>query len=245
MKVLSIGNSFSHDAHKWLNPLARTLGFDIYTANLYIGGCSLETHWNNFVGDRADYDFEINGGEGEGKIAISEALLKDKWDVVTLQQASGFSGMFDTYQPYLSNLAREVRKACPSAKLCFHETWAYEHDAAHPHFVNYSNSQSEMIERIREASRLACDTIGAKLIASGDTIQTLRENACEFDFQGGGLSLCRDGYHLSLDFGRFAAAATWIATLTDKKLTPVSFEDFDADIIAKIVDTVNAVVFSD
>ena len=47
MKVLSIGNSFSQDAHKWLHKLAENNGVDLETVNLYIGGCSLETHWKN------------------------------------------------------------------------------------------------------------------------------------------------------------------------------------------------------
>lgn len=34
---MSIGNSFSQDAHNWLHKLAKLSGFDIETANLCIG----------------------------------------------------------------------------------------------------------------------------------------------------------------------------------------------------------------
>ena len=44
MKVLSIGNSFSEDSHKWLTKLAQTQNEDIQADNLFIGGCLLELH---------------------------------------------------------------------------------------------------------------------------------------------------------------------------------------------------------
>ena len=74
MKILSIGNSFSQDAQKWLNKLAKLNGIDLETANLFIGGCSLEKHWNNLKDNRADYEFWINGNEPERTISIEEAL---------------------------------------------------------------------------------------------------------------------------------------------------------------------------
>lgn len=42
MKLLSIGNSFSTDAQRWLRDLAAAEGHDLYCVNLYIPGCSLE-----------------------------------------------------------------------------------------------------------------------------------------------------------------------------------------------------------
>ena len=45
MKLLSIGNSFSVDAHRWLHDIAAAHGEEIYNVNLYIAGCSLKRHW--------------------------------------------------------------------------------------------------------------------------------------------------------------------------------------------------------
>ena len=39
MNILSIGNSFSQDAQKWLHKLAAGNGVEMDTVNLYIGGC--------------------------------------------------------------------------------------------------------------------------------------------------------------------------------------------------------------
>ena len=61
MKLLSIGNSFSQDAQRYLHRLAKNDGTDLKTVNLYIGGCSLRTHYLNMLDDNAAYDFQFNG----------------------------------------------------------------------------------------------------------------------------------------------------------------------------------------
>ena len=48
-------------------------------------------------------------------------------------------------------------------------------------------------------------------------------------------SLCRDGFHLSWDYGRFAAAATWLHTITGKKINVSDFEDFNLELLKKII----------
>lgn len=239
MRILSIGNSFSQDAHKWLNKLASDNGVKLENVNLYIGGCSLETHWYNFKNDNVAYDFELNGNCAERKSSIKQALELGKWDIITLQQVSDKSGIYETYEPYLSSLVSNIKEAQPDAKIYFHQTWAYETDSTHSGFSNYNNNQTEMYQRIKETSEKAAKSIGAIIIPSGKLIQTLRATVAEFNYENGGLSLCRDGFHLSLDYGRFAAAATWLRTITGCKIKAKNFENFSPEILSKILDTVN------
>ena len=240
MKVLSIGNSFSQDAHRWLHALAEKEGVELYTVNLYIGGCSLERHWNNVVTDEAAYDLEINGGSGKRKIALSEALALETFDVVTVQQVSGQSGIPQSYEPFLTDLVAVVREKQPHAKLYFHQTWAYEVDSQHGSFPLYNCDQEEMYRRLRETITEAAQRIDATIIPAGDAIQTVRRTVPAFDYKNGGLSLNRDGFHLSLKYGRFTAAAMWFRTLTGRPVTVDSFEDFDPALVQAIVKTVNA-----
>ena len=104
IKILAIGNSFSQDAHRWLHTMAEYDGAQLETVNLYIGGCSLQMHWDNLRENLPAYDLERNGGPAEGKISIADALRMEKWDVVTLQQASPDCGFYESYQPYLRDL---------------------------------------------------------------------------------------------------------------------------------------------
>lgn len=240
MRLLSIGNSFSQDAHAYLHELARFNGISLEVVNLYIGGCSLHMHWENFETDAPSYDLEINGQKTGEKISIREALSRGGYDAVTLQQASHFSGLPETYEPFLTCLATEVRKYCPQAKLYFHETWSYERDSTHSGFVNYHCDQSEMDDAIFRTSAQATERIGAQIIPVGQVIAHLRKHCVQFDYLHGGRSLCRDGFHLSLDYGRYTASAVWLRTLSGVTLRSMPIENADLRIIEKITQYVNA-----
>lgn len=218
-----------------LHALAKANGVDIKTVNLYIGGCKLETHWQNIENDNKDYDLERNGGSAERKIGIKEALSLEEWDIVTLQQASAQSQSFSTYTPYLENCAEYVREKCPKAQIWFHQTWAYENDYFLDNPRENDLKQKGMYKNVLVASKMAGETIGVPLIRSGVAIQTVRENVPEFDYKNGGISLNRDGYHLSLDYGRFIAAYTWIYELTGVWADNIPFENLNKALCKKII----------
>ncbi len=245
MKLLSIGNSFSQDAHKWLYDICKSAGEEIYNANLYYGGCSLYGHWNFYVNDRAEYDYEIKG-EAVRKISLREALADEKWDVVTIQQVSTNSGKYETYQPFLCDLIDVVKEFCPDVKLYVHKTWSYESDFEREDFeTNYNSDQHIMHEQLCDANKKAAESIGADIIPAGDVIQYLRDNTKEFDYKNGGLSLNRDGFHLSLGYGRYAAALTWCCVLFGGKATDVLFVPEiceDKNLINTIKNAVDAVL---
>ncbi len=244
MKILSIGNSFSEDAQAYLHMLAEQRGIDLTTVNLAIGGCSLQTHWENVEQNNANYLYGVNGGAwAEQLVTIKEILESEQFDAVTLQQVSGFSGQYETYQPYLNDLAAYVREKQPGADLYFQRTWAYEWGSPHGHFPLYECNQRKMYDALCAASAQACLAIGATVIPAGTVIQTLRETVPAFDYANGGESLCRDSFHMSVTYGRFAVALCWLATLTGKKVEPMPFGELDDGLIAEIARIVNEVVF--
>lgn len=244
MKILSIGNSFSIDAHAFLHTLSEQHGENLSMVNLAIGGCSLKTHWENVVGNNANYLHIVNGGEpSEQLVAIEEVLKAERFDVVTLQQVSHFSGKYETYQPYLNDLISYVRSFQPSADFYFHRTWAYEIDSAHGDFTLYDRDQKQMYKEICQVTEKVCLETGLTVIPSGDVIQAMRERIDIFDYKNGGESLCCDGFHLSHTYGRYAAALTWLATITGKRVKPLPFKELSTDITTKICDIVNEIVF--
>ncbi len=86
MKILSIGNSFSVDGQRYLHQIAKTNGCELTCGNLYIGGCSLRTHYLNMSDDEKGYEYYFNGQPTGLKVSIREALRSKEWDIVTLQQ---------------------------------------------------------------------------------------------------------------------------------------------------------------
>lgn len=242
MKILSIGNSFSADAHAYLYQLAKQRNIDLETVNLAIGGCSLQRHWENVEQNNSNYGHSINGGDwAEKDVTIDEIIKNEQFDVVTLQQVSHFSGQYETYQPYLDNLVEYVKRHQPTAKLYFHSTWAYEIDSNHDFFSIYDHDQKKMYNATLQATEQACKTINAEVIPSGKVIQALRERVPHFDYKNGGESLCRDGFHMSDTYGRYAVALTWLATLTGKRVEPMPFMGLDDELILQICQIVNEI----
>ena len=228
IKILAIGNSFSQDATRYFKAVADSVGIDIKVVNLYIGGCPLELHAEHVRDGKASYMYQLNGELTERFVSLQEMLQEDSWDMVTIQQASGYSGLPESYEPHGTVLLDLVKSYVPEAKIWFHETWAYEQDSEHRHFVWYDNSQKTMFEKICGAAEPFAQKHGLGLIPCGRVIQMLRQLP-EFDYANGGLSLCRDGFHMSLDYGRFALAATWVEVLLGGNVLESSFAPEDTD----------------
>ncbi len=218
--VLSIGNSFSQDAQRYLHDLARGEGTELETVNLMIGGCSLERHFRNLKGEKRDYTLEVNGHFAEGFLTtIQEALTARKWDAVTLQQASHFSYLAETYQPYLGVLAAAVREYCPGAKLYLHQTWAYETGSERIRRHGFETYE-EMFARVKDCYDRAAQEIRADgLIPSGDAFRIALEKGIG--------RIHRDTFHASLGAGRFLLALVWYAYLIGSPIDQVRFRNFE------------------
>ena len=219
MNVLSIGNSFSRDAQRYLHEIAASEGEKINSFNLYIGSCSLSRHYRNMLSGERAYFLDVNGLETEFQVSLQEALLNRDWDVVTLQQASGFSTNFEHYEPYLSALCETVRRYAPKAKIVIHQTWSYEEGSEKLAKLGYT-SQKDMFSDLEKAYRRAYESVQADaLIPSGALFQRLLANGVE--------KIHRDTYHATLGLGRFALGLLWYASLTGKDVSTVSFSLFD------------------
>ena len=209
IRILAVGNSFSQDA----TALLELLSPQIKVRNLYIPGCPLSYHAELAgTGERA-YQLQ-EGGEMcvPQLVSMEEGLQSGEWDHITVQQVSGLSGVEESYEPHLHELLAFLR-ARSDAAISFHRTWAYEAGCTHPDFPRYGCDRSRMADAVLQASEHVCRQEGLPVIPAGDMIARLREHAF-FDPLRGGLSLCRDGFHLSLNFGRCAAAAVWAKYFT-------------------------------
>ena len=215
MKVLAIGNSFSQDATHYLHRIAAADGVEMKVSNLFIGGYDLAGHYRNILADACEYEYEENGQSTGRLVSIRGALESERWDVVVTQQASHFSGQIETYFPCLEKIAAYIKEKSPAAELLLHETWAYEKDSDHGEFYRYENSQKVMYDKLSAAYREAAAKLGVRLIPCGDAVQILRTKN-PFVYEEGGMSLCRDGFHMSYLYGRYLLAAVWYRALTGR-----------------------------
>jgi len=138
---------------------------------------------------------------------------------ITFQQASPLSGKVETFFPYLTNLMAFAKSHAknPKVKFALHQTWAYASNSTHAGFSNYNNNQDTMYHAIVNAINQASVKSGIKIIIpSGTAIQNGRSSFIGDHFN-------RDGYHLSLDLGRYTAACVWFEKLLKKSVVGNSF----------------------
>jgi hypothetical protein len=172
VRLLTIGNSFSANATRHLGALAKAGGHTLIHRPLIIGGASMQVHWDKAM--LHEKDPKDPKGLYSNKQGLPEALAADKWDYVTIQQASIKSHDLATYQPYATQLRDYVKKHAPQATLLVHQTWAYRKDD--PRFSvkapkpGEPRSQQEMYEMLRNAYRTIAKELGVAIIPSGDAL---------------------------------------------------------------------------
>lgn len=258
-KILCIGNSFSEDATTLLNPMLASYGNETLVVNLFIGGCSLEQHWENIEHSKRDYLYMRNGvGNTTGNdtvrmVSINEVILEEEWDIVTIQQSSLLSGLYESFFPeinfILEYIKKHVKKSC---ELYLHEPWSWESSYEWDAFEGpddlfkkyYSNNDLVMYKQIEKTCLDISKELNLKVIPSGNFIQFLRSFE-EFNYQlKGSIPLSRDKRHMHEIFGRYALSLLWAHTLFTVDLSlckfyPNDVSDKDKSIIDKIKDLCN------
>ena len=214
IKILAIGNSFSVDAMEYLWNMLDAAGIEeVVLGNLYIGGCSVDTHWKNMSVNLDAYTFYYNNSgkwETQNKKNVRYALELEEWDYITIQQASPESGKPDSLGK-LQNILDYVKNNTTNdeAKIYWHMTWAYQTTSHHESFPDYKKSQMTMYNSIVSTAKdhISGYNMIEGIIPSGTAVQNLRTSYLDD-------SLSLDTYHRSLGTGRYAVALTWFSFFT-------------------------------
>ena len=246
LKVLTIGNSFSEQMVSAMPPIAKDMGLELDICSLYIGGCSFERHWKN-VCDPTNRPYSVTrntlGTSVKGfKGNIPEMLKADKWDVVTIQQASHFSWKPETYHPYADDLVKTIRELAPQAKIVVHETWSYS--PWDRRFAKWKIDQNEMYEKLHAAYGDFAKQYGFEVIPTGTAVQLWRKelpvkytensfggDTCgkgEFEQKDGKWSPKGDVCHMN-DRGNHLQALVWTAKLFGADVTTCKYEPEGVD----------------
>lgn len=222
LKVLFVGNSFSDNLIHNIYPVAKAFGYKkVKICNLYIGGCTVETHYDNMKNNYPAYIFREVSDDTNGVIVSTDnvtmeyGFLNDVWDYISFQQASHYSGLIEKYQGTLLDELIDYAKSYslsknPNLKFMWHMTWAYQQDATHPDFYRYDNSQKKMFDSIVKCIKdyiLPNKNIDY-VIPSGLMIQNLRSSSF-------GDTLTSDGYHLNI-YGETGIAISFFVSVFNK-----------------------------
>ena len=236
-KILCIGNSFSQDASRYVWGISRAVGKQVRIVNLYIGGCNLSRHYRNMLSEASAYAFEINGiTDTKIRISLKDALLMDDWDEITLQQQSITGTDYNTFVPYIGELAAYVRKMCPKANLWMFQTWGYEEGSKKLASTQYATHE-EMFSALKENYSRVAEEIGARgIIPGGEAIKEAK--LC------GGLTVYRDGFHMSYGFGRYLLGLLFFGALVGGEIEGNGFCDFDEPVSEEDRDAAKKIAIS-
>ena len=225
LRILAVGNSFSDDGTEYLPGLLEAAGIhNVIVARLYIGGCTLERHCKEYAEKTANYIYYKSTNNQWVTVSrnatILDGLKDEPWDIITIQQASDDSGVYETYKEGIPKLVDIIRKEAPNphAAIVWHMTWAYATNSDHRAVPRYGSDQQNMYTAIRSCvDRLRVQFNIPVVIPSGEAIQIARgtrlNNHDKVPATSKVYELTRDGYHLTRQHGRYIAACTWFETL--------------------------------
>ena len=182
VKVLMIGNSFSDSVIMETPQLAKSEGLALDIVQCGIGGCPLEKHWANVekAGDAEFKPYNVVTRFSSDPLRkfpknanVTEMLAAEKWDIVTIQQASGKSAFFETYEPYAGKLIAKIRELAPQAEIVIQQTWSYApYDLR---LATWKMTPAEMFSSVKKAYAQLAEKYGLRLIPMGDAVQLFRE----------------------------------------------------------------------
>lgn len=228
MKVLSIGNGCSSDAHTYLPYLAKAAGKELLLGNLCLEGATVEDHYRNYIDEEDVYIYETYLPNETEKlspdgIALHEAVEDDDWDIITIQQENGLAGVADSYNPYLSEVAAYCMLMHPETKVELCQVWAYESGAPAKEFKRYYNdNQKDMYDCImRACHEVAKEAEIETIIPLGRAFQIARDTKL-------GDRLTTDGCRLN-ELGQFLASCVMYEAIFGESPvnSPFNLPDYD------------------
>lgn len=235
-KVLSIGNSYSNNAHSHLVKIAADAGFEkVEIANLFEGGCTLQQHYDYAQANSTSYTYQYQELNADGTVksvntaetTMLDGIKANDWDVITIQQQSLNSGVEATYVKeqidYLVDYIN-TNKTNKNARVVWHMTWPYATDYTENTLYGtyFDYNQNSMYNGIVDAVKTHIVTRDDfdYIIPAGTAIQNAR--LLELD----DAELSSDGTHLN-SIGCYVAGLTWFAKITGMSIDDITYAPND------------------
>ena len=182
LKVLMIGNSFSVCVGDDLYRIVKaTPDCKLLLTSAYIGGCTLQRHWECIEKAEKDANYKpyhVRTWDTDKKKTVGKRdnvnnLLKEEWDIITIQQGSAQSWDFKFYEPWAGKLIDHIRKHAPKAEIVIQQTWSYRIDDGR--LRRWKITQTEMYEKLVKAYRTLAEKYKFRVIPMGDAVQLYRK----------------------------------------------------------------------
>ncbi len=229
VRILGIGNSFTRDAIEYfLYDIFNAAGYNAILGNVYIGGCTLQTHWEN---ETSTNETTRNSNSYRKIVKGVRTVVADKsiaycvedepWDIIILQQGQGLYGIVESHYPYLDNLIAYAKThlSNKNCKFGYQQTWALSAHSTNNRFSLYDRDQLKMYQACVDcAEALRTRSALDYIVPTGTAIQNGRNTSLGDTFLNPS-----DELHLNTTYGAFTASCTWFETFTGVDVTTNAF----------------------
>lgn len=208
-----------------LQPIFTSEAQEVILGYPFRGGTWLSQHdaWSNRT-DTMPYNYyEYRNGiqttMGTSTYNMTMAVELEPWDYVIIQSDHDSSGIYSSYEPYLTHLVDFVKKHCSNkqVKIGFYMTWAYDSISTYGAFKWYKYDNQLMYDSIIAcAQRVMASHPEFFLIPCGTAIQNARTSYM-------GHKMNRDGYHLNYTYGNYTAALCWYRAIMGKDPKDITY----------------------
>lgn len=103
LRILAVGNSYSVDSLQYLYQMGKSAGYELVIGNLYHAAQDLAGQWDCWQGEKSEYTYYKISAKTDGvwsskrQTTLQYGVRDEPWDIITLQQASGLSGVSTSY----------------------------------------------------------------------------------------------------------------------------------------------------
>ncbi len=180
LKVLMIGNSFSNSVQVHLPKIVKASGkHRLILGSASIGSCTFERHCANIDKEQKDPKFKAYRfactGEKSRPESVTSALKYKKWDIVTIQQASGYSYLKEKTLAPAAKLIAYIKKLAPQAEIVIQQTWAWRTDFRKFHSQKEKLTQEMMYKGLVENYNELAKIHKLRIIPVGTAVQLFRQ----------------------------------------------------------------------
>ncbi len=207
LRILAIGNSYTRIAIEWIDTIAAHLNADhekfcIYAVTVSDKGLD---YWAQAYRQHEILHLERQAGAVTvpSDSGTLEALVRQPWDMVMLQQISSRANDSRSFHPYIDTLVNVLRRECPNPDviIVWHNVWAR---------LSEEDETGDMNQRWNIAASLHLLNNGYVdvIVPVCQAVQYARHSPVNTPHY-----LTRDGSHLTEAVGTYIASATLFETL--------------------------------
>lgn len=224
--ILMIGSSFCYYYVEELYGLAEAAGVKMRVCNVYYSGCTMNQHYNWWIGNESKYQFFVTDGNGRkqySNVSLEYCLAQGDWDVISLQESSsairkvGLEAYLANTAVYTDALIPYLKSEFPNAVFYWHQPWAYQIGYDRNGYQMTSREQQTQDTQTQKELALAiCEKYDVPRVNTGEAWQIIREggydNLCARLAVGNGVG---DYYHDGdIGGGQYLNACVWFEILT-------------------------------